>query len=433
MLTKPEGRHRRRVLMGTAAATAGLLAVAACSSSSKSSSTATTQGAAGAAATSAAPTGAPKTITVSLIGSFTGPFASSSASVQHTFQYVFDQVNAGTGFVKAPGYTFKLAVNDDGGVPSKALDFARTALSNGSHILNLLGHSEVDAVQPLTSTGQLLGTDEDPPDVGKSATTYPYTFDFYANDIDAITAQMRLAASKGLKKVAIVGGTGSQYEGYVVDVPKAVTAVNPGASVVLNQRFDPATTDFSSIVTKIQQSGADVVFFFDTGSGNLSFYQAMIAANQNQPIFNAFGALTCSACLTLPPTFLSHVYVAFPKSSLLGPDGTPLDAVYGQETQKLWTANNATSLTSKFSAGSGGLEDIAYGIVWAVVKAGGDDPAKLKAAFESTAASGGVGFLDPSLKYSWSSTNHDGYSSANISAAQLGFSQTWPGFYKAAS
>jgi len=44
-----------------------------------------------------------------------------------------------------------------------------------------------------------------------------------------------------------------------------------------------------------------------------------------------------------------------------------------------------------------------------------------------------VGFLDPSLKYSWSSTNHDGYSSANISAAQPGFSQTWPGFYKAAS
>jgi ABC-type branched-subunit amino acid transport system substrate-binding protein len=420
------------VLAGTAAVTAAVLAVAACSSSKKSSSTATTQAASGAAATTGAPA-TPKTITVTVIGPFTGPFASSSSSVQHTFQYVFDQVNAGTGVVKAPGYTFKLVTDDDGNVPSKALDDARTALSNGSHILNLLGHPEVDAVQPLTSTGQLLGTDEDPPDVGKSATTYPYTFDFYANDIDAITAQMRLAASKGLKKVAIVGGTGSQYQGYVDDVPKAVTAVNPGATVVLNQRFDPATTDFSSIVTKVQQSGADVVFFFDTGSGNLSFYQAMIAANQNQPIFNAFGALTCSACLTLPPTFLSHVYVAFPKSSLLGPDGTPLDAVYGTETQKIWTANNATSLTAKFSAGSGGLEDIAYGIIWAVVKAGGDDPAKLKAAFESTAASGGVGFLDPTIKYAWSSTNHDGYSSENIEAAQLGFSQTWPGFYKAAS
>ena len=431
MLRIPQGRHRRRVLAGTAAATAAMLAVAACSSSSKSSSTSTT---AGASATSAAPaSGTPKNNTVTLIGPFTGPFASSSKSISGIFQYVFDQVNAGTGFVKAPGYTFKLATQDDGNDPSKALDAARTAVSNGSHILNLLGHAEVNAVQPVATQGQVLATMEDPPDVDRDAKTYPYSFDFYANDIDAITAQMRLAASKGLKKVAIVGGTTSQYEGYVVDVPKALTAVNPGASVVLTQRFDPATTDFSSIVTKIQQSGADVVFFFDTGSGNLSFYQAMIAANQNQPIFNAFGALTCSACLTLPPTFLSHVYVAFPKSSLLGADGNPLDPVYGTETQKIWTANNATSLTSKFSAGSGGLEDIAYGIIWAVVKAGGDDPAKLKAAFESTAASGGQGFLDPSIKYSWSSTNHGGYETQNVEAAVFGFNTTWPGFFQAAS
>jgi ABC-type branched-subunit amino acid transport system substrate-binding protein len=435
MSTNPQGRHRRRALAGTALVTAALLVVAACSSSKKSSSTATTAAAsATTAAASTAPTApaTPKTITVTLIGPFTGPFASSSKSIQTIFQYVFDQVNAGTGLIKAPGYTFKLVTNDDGAVASKALDFARTAQSNGSHILNLVGHAEVDAVQPLATAGQVLATMEDPPDVDRNATTYPYSFDFYANNIDGITAQMRLAASKGLKKFAVLGGTGDQYQGYVDDVPKALAAADPGASIVLTQRFDPNTSDFSSIVTKVQQSGADGVWFFATGSANLSFYQAMIAANQSQPIFNAFGALTCSACLALPKTFLSHVTVAFPKSSLLGPDGNPLIPTYGQETQKIWQHFNYTSLVDKATHGAG-LEDIPYGIVWGVVQAGGDDPAKLKAAYEGTQASGGVSFVDPSVKYAWSSTNHGGFETANVAAAVLGFNTTWPGFYTAAS
>ncbi|HVM63311.1 MAG TPA: hypothetical protein VMU14_00520, partial [Acidimicrobiales bacterium] len=144
-------------------------------------------------------------------------------------------------------------------------------------------------------------------------------------------------------------------------------------------------------------------------------------------------SLTCQACFALPKTFLDHVYVAFPKSSLLGADGTPVLASYGEETTKLWDHFGATKLTDKIAIGSAGLEDIPYGIVWAVVKAGGDDPAKLKAAFESTEAAGGQGFLDPSIKYSWSSTNHGGYETQNVEAAVFGFNTTWPGFFQAAS
>ena len=430
MLRIPQGRHRRRVLAGTAAATAAMLAVAACSSSSKSSSTSTT---AGASATSAAPaSGTPKNITVTLIGPFTGPFASSSKSISGIFQYVFDQVNAGTGFVKAPGYTFKLATQDDGNDPSKALDAARTAVSNGSHILNLLGHAEVNAVQPVATQGQVLATMEDPPDVDRDAKTYPYSFDFYANDITAISGQMQYAASKGLKKFAIVAGVGSQYQGYVDDVNSTISS-NPGATVVLNKRVAVDTTDFSSVVTQVQQSGADAVWFFLTGSPVQSFFNAMLAANSTLPIFNAFGALTCLTCYALPPAFLSHVYVGFPKTSLLTPAGQPLLSTYGDETMKLWQHFNATTPATKGAVGSAGLEDIPYGIVWAVVKAGGDDPAKLKAAFEGTQAAGGVSFLDPSLKDAWSASDHDGYQTQNISVAVFGADPTWTGFFKQAS
>lgn len=435
MSTIPLGRYRTRTRVGVALLAAGLGVVAACSSS-KSSSTTTTAAASNTTAapgtTAATTPAAPKTITVTLIGPFTGPFASSSKSVSQIFQYVFDQVNAGTGFVKAPGYTFKLVTDDDGNVASKALDYARTAVSNGSHILNLLGHAEVDAVQPLATAGQVLATMEDPPDVDRNATTYPYSFDFYANDITAITGQMQYASSKGYKKFAIVAGAGSQYQGYVDDVHSTLSS-DPGASIVLEKRVDPNTSDFSSVVTQVQQSGADAVWFFLTGPPVQSFFNALIAANSKLPIFNAFGSLTCLTCYALPPSFLSHVFVGFPKTSLLGSDGQPLLPAYGQETQKLWAHFNATSAIAKAGAGSAGLEDIPYGIVWAVVKAGGDDPAKLKAAFEGTAAAGGVSFLDPSVKYSWSPTNHDGYETANIAVAVFGADPTWTGFFKQAS
>jgi branched-chain amino acid transport system substrate-binding protein len=436
MSTIPLGRYRTRTRVGVALVAAGLVVVAACSSSKSSSTTSTAAAsnttAASSGSTASSAPAANKTITVTLIGPFTGPFASSSKSVSQIFQYVFDQVNAGTGFVKAPGYTFKLVVDDDGNVASKALDDARTAVSNGSHILNLLGHAEVDAVQPVATAGQVLATMEDPPDVDRNATQYPYSFDFYANDITAISGQMQYASTKGYKKFAIVAGAGSQYQGYVDDVHSTLSS-DAGASIVLEKRVDPNTSDFSSVVTQVQQSGADAVWFFLTGPPVQSFFNALIAANSKLPIFNAFGSLTCLTCYALPPSFLSHVFVGFPKTSLLGPDGQPLLPAYGQETQKLWAHFNATSAVTKAGAGSAGLEDIPYGIVWAVVKAGGDSPAALKAAFEGTAAAGGVSFLDPSVKYSWSPTNHDGYETANISVAVFGADPTWTGFFKQAS
>jgi ABC-type branched-subunit amino acid transport system substrate-binding protein len=429
MSTTVQGRHRNRVLAGMALSAAALLAAAACGSSSKSSSSP-----AGGTASSTGPStagGSPKTITVTLIGPFSGPFASSTMSIQKAFQYVFDQVNAGSGLISAPGYTFKLVASDDGNVPSKALDLARTAMSNGSHIVNLVGHAEVDAVAPLTNSGQLFGTEEDPPDVSADGTKYPYNFDFYANDINGIQAQIKLAASKSLKKFAVLAGTGDQYQGYVNDVSKSLS-MDPGSSVVFTQRFDPTTSDFSSIVTKVQQSGADSIWFFATGSPVQQFFQALQAANLNQPVFNAFGSLTCAACFAMPKSFLSHVFLAAPKNVALDASGNPAIPIYGQLTQQLWTKYNASSLTDKATLG-GGLEDVAYGIVWGVKTAGGDNPAKLKAVYEATGTKGAVGFVSPELKYSWTTTNHGGFPKDQVVAVGFGFSPTWPGYFPEAS
>ena len=433
MSTIPQGRHRRRALGGTALLTAALIVVAACSSSKSSSSTATT---AAASATTAAAgpttTGAPKTITVTLIGSFTGQFASSSVSINKALQYAFDNVNNGTAPISAPGFTFKVVAADDGGVASKALDLARTAQSNGSHIIDLIGHAEVDAVSTLTNSGQLLGVDTDPPDVSGDGTKYPYTFDFFPLDKQAIGAEMKMAASKNLTKFAIIAGTGTQYQGYVDDV-NATLSTAPGASVVDTERFDPTTTDFSSIATKIHQAGADSIWFFGTGPVVQAFFQALIAAKINVPIFNSYGVLSCTACYTMPKSFTSQIFVPFPKYAALGADGTPAVPQFGDVAKAQWAHFNLTSLTDKALQGPGQVDE-GYALAWMVKQAGGDDPAKIKAVLEATGASGGIGFIAPdTIKYAWTPTQHGGYPPDQVGVVNFGFSATWPGFWQLAS
>jgi len=433
MSTILQGRHGRRALAGTALLMAALLAVAACSSSKSSSSTATTA-AASATTVAAAPTtaGPPKTITVTLIGSFTGQFASSSMSIQKALEYAFDNVNNGNAPISAPGYTFKVVAADDGGVASKALDLARTAQANGSHIIDLIGHAEVDAVSTLTNSGQLLGVDTDPPDVSGDGTKYPYTFDFFPLDKQAIGAEMKMAASKNTTKFAVIAGTGSQYQGYVDDV-NANLSTAPGASVVDTERFDPTTTDFSSVATKIHQSGANAIWFFGTGAVVQAFFQALIAANINIPIFNSYGVLSCTACYTMPKSFTSQIFVPFPEYAALGADGTPVVPEFGVVAKAQWAHFNLTSLTDKALQGPGQVDE-GYAIAWAVKQAGGDDPAKLKAVFEGTGASGGVGFIAPNtIKYAWTATEHGGYPPADVTVVNFGFNATWPGFFQQAS
>ena len=433
MSTILQGRPGHRALAATALLMASLLAVAACSSSKSSSSTATT--AAASATTSAAtPTTAagPKTITVTLIGSFTGQFASSSVSINKALQYAFDNVNNGTAPISAPGYTFKVVAADDGGVASKALDLARTAQANGSHIIDLIGHDEVDATSTLTNSGQLLGVDTDPPDVSGDGTKYPYNFDFFPLDKQAIGGFLKLAAAKSVTKFAVVAATGNQYKGYIDDLNANLSSV-PGASIVDTESFDQSTTDFSSLATKIHQAGADSIFFFGTGAPVQAFFQALIAAQINVPIFTSYGVLSCTACYTMPKTFTSKIYVPFPYSSALGPDGNPLVPAFGQVAQAQWSHFGITSLTGKALQGPGQVDE-GYAIAWAVKQAGGDDPAKLKAAFESTGASGGIGFIAPNdIKYAFTSTNHEGFPPDKVAVVVFGFSVTWPGFYPLAS
>ena len=67
--------------------------------------------------------------------------------------------------------------------------------------------------------------------------------------------------------------------------------------------------------------------------------------------------------------------------------------------------------------------------MYAIRQAGGDDPAKMRAALEKTASQGGVGFTSPQLKYSWSKTNHGGFPSGQVRLCKALLNPDWPGMF----
>jgi branched-chain amino acid transport system substrate-binding protein len=401
---------------------AALAILAACSSSGSSHSSSSSSAAAGTPTSAGGPA---KTVTVTLVGPFEGVFASSSQAIKNALTFAFGQSNKGIGPNDAPGFTFKLTTDDSQGQPNLALDDARQAVNSGSHIIVPISTADVLAMKPEATNGQMISFTLNPPAIENDPTQLPWNFNFYPTNDANIAIEMKAAAAKGLKKLALVSDTTSQFQDYVTSVNQHL-ADDPGAKVVLNQRYDPSTTDFSSVATKIQQSGADSIWFFAAGPPVQAFFQAVQAANIALPIFNGAGSLTCT-CQSFSPAFLSKAYIGFPDTNLLGADGKPINADYARVQQQVWA-----QFGKSFTSGGTYDVDLADAIIYAVKTAGSDDPTKMRSALEAIGASGGIGFTSPAVKYSFSSTNHGGFPSAEVKLGILQPSAAWPGFYQAA-
>jgi len=200
---------------------------------------------------------------------------------------------------------------------------------------------------------------------------------------------------------------------------------------VLEQRYDPTTTDFSSIITKVQQSGAQAAIDFSFGNEATNFYNAAAAANMQIPVLGGYGN-AASNLATVPLDYLKK-YATFVTTStnLLDPaTNAPKFGKYGAIMKQIFYHKYGL----KTNIGGGIGWDNVAGIVWALKQAGGADPKKMIAAFEATAPHGkGVTFTPGGITYHFSNTWHNGFPVSQIALARLYGDPHWPGFYYAAT
>jgi branched-chain amino acid transport system substrate-binding protein len=361
------------------------------------------------------------TYKIALVGPQTGVFAPSTIGFQNSATQKFDLINKAGGI---NGHQIELIVKDDGGQPNQTLQAVRDLQDQGVKVFIGVYTAGVLALQPLMNGSLILFT-ANPPAVQNDPKQLPYDFNFFPPNKFAVIKDAQYAKKLGLTKLAIVSDTTSQFQEYV-DLAKT-TLPKYGQQIVLEQRYDPATTDFSPVISKIKDSGANGVLFFAAGAPVTRLLTAAAAANLQLPILGGYG--NAAADLTSVPADYLKKYAYFISTTpgLLDPKTSkPVMSKYAALVKDVFYHRYGF----KANIGGGVTWDLASAIVWALQKAKSDDPNKMRAALESTArAKAGVAFTQAPLVYHFSKDAHGGFPPSQVAVAHAYGDPKWPGFY----
>lgn len=356
-------------------------------------------------------------ITIALVAPFSGPFATSSQGTQRNLGIAIADMNKKGG---VNGKKIHLVIKDDQAQPNLAVQYVREFMNQGIRIFYLQTTADALAVRPLMADGQAILFMGNPPDIQNDPKEFPYGFNFIASNKKGVTAIVSRAKTKGYKKWAIVSDSTGQFQTYVDNLKGMVPS---GVQVVLEQNYDPTTTDFSSIVTKIRQADADAIFFFAAGAPVQGMLTAVQAAGLKTPILGGYG-LVAADLSSFPRSLLQQVVCPVMAPTVLNAGGKPVAPGYTAVAERFWKLFGRKPL---IAPGVGW--DTANIIMWSIKKAGGDDPKKMRKALESTAKSGGLVVSDKSVKWSFSPQDHGGFPANGIHLANLVGDPNYPGYF----
>jgi branched-chain amino acid transport system substrate-binding protein len=209
------------------------------------------------AATSAS---AADTLKIGVAGAHTGDLASYGIPARGAAELVAKEVNAKGGLL---GKQIELVIGDDMCKPEMATNVATKLTSDGATVV--LGH----ICSGATKAALGIYKDKKVIVVSPSATNpaltqsgdYPNFFRTIAPDDRQAKVGVDFAVGKlGAKKIAVLHDKGDYGKGYA-EFAKMYVEKTPGVELALFEGITPGAMDYSAIVQKIKQSGADAVLY----------------------------------------------------------------------------------------------------------------------------------------------------------------------------
>jgi branched-chain amino acid transport system substrate-binding protein len=199
-------------------------------------------------------------IKIGVAGAHTGDLASYGLPTVNAAKIVAKQVNDKGGI---QGKQIELLVQDEECKPEKATNVATKLVSDGAKIV--IGHicsGATKAALPIYTEAKVLviSPSATNPDLTQSG-QYPTFFRTIASDDAQAKLGVEFATNKlGAKKIAVLHDKGDYGKGYAEFAKKFIEAGGK-AQVVLFEGITPGAVDYSAVVQKIRQSGADAVMF----------------------------------------------------------------------------------------------------------------------------------------------------------------------------
>ncbi len=197
-------------------------------------------------------------IKVGVGGPFTGPNASFGAQIKNGTDQAIADINAKGGIM---GQKLSASYGDDASDPKQGVSVANKFAADG--VKFVVGHSNSDVTIPASLVYQENGIlDITPASTNPTLTERGLWNVFRTCGRDdqqgAVAGQYLLKAYKG-KKIAIVHDKTTYGKGLADEAKKSIN--KGGLKEVLYEGVNTGEKDYSALVSKIKQSGADLVFF----------------------------------------------------------------------------------------------------------------------------------------------------------------------------
>ena len=233
-------------------AIAMMFSLSACGNSGSSSSSSSATG-------SSASTGA-ETFVIGGLGPLTGEAASYGVSVKQGAEIAIEEINAAGG-VQVGDVTYELKMNfmDDEASEDTAITAYNSLMDDGINALMgsvtsgaclaIINQTSQDGILQITPSGSAIG-----------CTEYDNTFRLcFTDPLQGETMAKYIVEELGLKNVAIIYNNSDEYSTGMKDA-FVETMESLGGNIVANEAFNKGDVDFTTQLTTIKGTDAEVIF-----------------------------------------------------------------------------------------------------------------------------------------------------------------------------
>lgn len=191
-------------------------------------------------------------VPIGLVAVLSGPNAAYGTAIRAGVELALAPVNAGAA-------RLRLTVEDSGGSKDGAINAARKLIGR-DRVAAIIGptlSNEMFAMGPVTNARGI-------PTIGTSTTAGgitdigPFIFRTALPEADVIPVTMKKAASRGVKRIALMYANDDAFSKSGFDVMKAA-AEQAGFAILTVESFGSRDTDFSAQLTKIKSLAPDAV------------------------------------------------------------------------------------------------------------------------------------------------------------------------------
>lgn len=377
---------RRSLVAATAGLSASCLVLAACAG-----------GGAGGGAEATGP------IHLGQIASLTGNYTPLGKNDKYGAAQAVQEINASGGLLD--GRKLKITVKDDKTQPDQALIAYNDLVSSG--VVAVVGSSFSNsslAVTPRTDRKQVLymstaASDEQVTPVHDYVFMTPPTAGVVAEQL------LRYFQAQGLRKMAVAVNTDQAFAKTGWQKMKSKAAAH-GVTFVQKETFETSTTNFSSVLTHVRNSGAQGLMVWATGSPAVIVTKQFTAAGLEMPLVMSHAE--ASTLYTEPAGKAANGVIVATSLGVVGP--------YLPESKvKKVTLEMAETFQKNHGYyppqfGFDGYNAVKL-IAAAIEKAGSTDPPAIQQAMEQ------VSLVTPEGKYSYGPDDHAGLGVEDVAIA----------------